>query len=444
MKKLLVVLIFLGASLAGLAYWLSAPRQITVREELFTFGTVSRGEIVESVSATGAIKPKDTIVLTSETSGTVVEVLGDVNGIVAEGDTLVKLDGNLTQLKVEQAEIGVKAAQAVATQAVALRSAAEKSLKYQQDLDKGGFRKDLEKAEIELEAARASVKVAEAKLQAAQNQLKQAQYALEKMELKVPGSLTGLAIGLPGGPDGKPKKREYLVLERHVKVGQMVGPLGSDPLFVLAGNLSQIEVQTEVVEGDIGRVKAGQTARFTISSYDDPDLKFQGTVREIIPVPNNVKGAVYYNAVIDVANQKNLATNEWRLLPGMTTSVDIVVQQKPSAWRVPIAAMNFQLDAGYLSQAARDRLAEWELRPDARDWRPLWVWQPDAERVWPIFVRLNNSAKNQKGLQDGEFHEVLEWEPGTEPQVPDLRVIIGAPPARQPGLLERPANFKLS
>jgi hypothetical protein len=207
-----------------------------------------------------------------------------------------------------------------------------------------------------------------------------------------------------------------------------------------------MEVHTEVVEGDIGRIKPGQAAQFTINSYDDPDLKLQGTVREIIPVPNNVKGAVYFNAIIDVANQKNTSTNEWRLLPGMTASVDIVVKPKKITWKTPIAAMNFQLDPGYLSQAAKDRLAEWGQRPDAGDWRPLWVWQADAQRVWPIFVRLNNTAKDIKGLQDGECHEVLEWEPGMEPDTngPGLKVIIGAPPAQQPGMLDRPANFKLS
>ena len=95
--------------------------------------------------------------------------------------------------------------------------------------------------------------------------------------------------------------------------------------------------------------------------------------------------------------------------------------------------------------AAQQRLAEWEKRADARDWRPLWVWQANHGRAWPVFVRLSDAAKDLKGLQDGEYIEVLEWEPGTEPQAgTPLRVITGAPPARQPGLLDRPANFKVS
>jgi HlyD family secretion protein len=451
-KKLLIVLVLIGASLAGLVYWLNAPRRIHIREDVFTWATISRGQIQESVSATGSVKPKDLIVLTSEGTGTVQAVLGDVNGVVREGEILVKLDNRLAQLKVEQAEIGVQTAQAALEQTSALQNAAEKALKYQRDLEKSGFRKELERAEIELEAAKASVRLAEAKLQNATNQHKQAQYALDLTELKVPIQPVDQTALKPSVHPGwvstglAPKKREFLVLERNVKVGQLVGPMTPTPLFVLAGNLSHMEVHTEVVEGDIGRVKPGQVVQFSISSYDDPDLKFEGTVREIMPTPNNVKGAVYYNAVIDVTNQKNAATGEWRLLPGMTASVDIVVQKRESAWRVPLAALNVRMDEAYLSQAAKDRLSEWERRPDGRDWRPVWIWQGSQERVWPVFVRLNQSAKNIKGLQNGEFYQVLEWEPGAEPNSagPDVRVITGAPPAHEPGLLERPAPFKMS
>jgi hypothetical protein len=215
---------------------------------------------------------------------------------------------------------------------------------------------------------------------------------------------------------------------------------------VLAGNLAQISVHTEVVEGDIGRIKAGQVALFTTNSYEDLDLTFEGTIREIIPVPTNVKGAVYYNAIIDVGNKKNQATNEWRLLPGMTTSVDVVIRQQPDAWKVPMSALSFRMEEDYQSPAAQERLAEWQKRPDAKDWRPVWVWQSDHGRAWPIFLRLSDSDNGLRGIQDGEYHEVLEWEPGTEPVpgTPDPKVIIGAPPIRQPGLLDRPANIKLS
>lgn len=440
MKKLLVVLVLLGAGLAGAVYWLNAPRQVHVHEDLFTFNSVAFGDIAEVVSATGAVKPRDVLVITSETAGSVLEVMADVNATVNEGDVLVRLDDNFAKLKVEQAEIGIKTAQAAVTQALALQVAAEKSLKYQQDLATSGFRKELEKAEIELAAAKANVEMAQAKQKDAENQHKQAVLARDKTELKVPLLPSSLSTGMGA------KKRDYLILERNVKVGQMVGPVGNGPLFLLAGNLAQLEIHTEVVEGDIGRVRSGQPVHFSISSFDDPDLKFDGTVREILPVPSNVKGAVYYNAVIDVANQKNASTNEWWLRPGMTTAVDVVVQQRKGVWKVPMTALNFQLEEAYQTTAAAERLAEFNQRPNAKDWRPVWTWQADAGRAWPVFVRLSDSAKGMKGLHDGEYHEVLEWEAGATPNpaAPGLRIIVGAPPAKAPGLLERRANFKLS
>lgn len=439
MKKLLVFLIVFGLSLAGLAYWISAPRAVLVQEDLFTFSNVARGDILESVSATGSVKPKNLVFINSKIGGTVVEVFGEINDVVEEGKILVRLDDQLADLKVKQAQIGVTTAQAAVAQAQAMQNAAEKGLKYQQDLAKDGFRKELEKAERELAAAKAGVKLAQAKVEDANNQLKQAEVALEMTNLKVPLLTTPFSGSTGGG------KREFLILDRSIEVGQVVGPMPSAPLFTLAANLSQMEVHTEIVEGDVGRVQAGQTALFTINSYDDSDQKFHGTVRTILPKPSNVKGAIYYNAVIDVSNLKNPTTNEWRLLPGMTASVDIVVQQKKNAWKIPISATNFQMDEAYQSPEARQRLAEWQRKEDAKDWRALWIWQAKPGRVWPVFVRLTNTAKGIKGLQDGEFLEVLEWEPGVEPSAANpLRVITNAPPAKKPGLLDRPANFKLS
>lgn len=439
MKKLLLVLLLLGGLLAGLAYWINTPRLVPVREDLFTFSTVTRGDIRETVSATGSIKPRNLVFINSKASGTVVEVLGEVNDVVEEGKVLVRLDDQLVALKVQQAEIGVTTAEAAVTQARALRTAAEKGLKFQQDMAKTGFRKDLEKAEQELAAAAAGVQLAQARVKDAENQLEQARAALEMTHLRVPVLATPFSGSTGGG------KRDFLILDRSVEVGQMVGPMPAAPLFTLAANLSQMEVHTEVVEGDVGRVRPGQTAYFTINSYDDPDLVFQGTVRTILPKPTNVKGAIYYNAVIEVDNQKHPGTGEWRLLPGMTTSVDFVVQQKTNTWKIPLAATNFELEPAYQSPEAQQRLDEWARRPDARDWRPLWIWQAEPGRAWPVFVRLNDSANGLKGLQDGDYIEVLQWEPDAEPRDNSpSRVITNAPPARKPGLLDRPANFKVS
>lgn len=451
MRKLLLMLLAIGGLLAGVAWWINAPRQTAVSQDIFTFAPLSRGDMVESVSATGRLKPTRTVVVSSEAAGTVVNVFSEVNQVVRPGDELAKLDSRLAQLKYQQACDAVEIAEAAVAQAEAKEKAAKLAYEYQLELkNKGGFRTELDKARVEWDAAKAGVALARAKVQEAVTHKEQAKLGLNKMVLHVPGSKSDHAVGwssaqpnplqvLGHGDAGE----EFLILEKNVQVGQMVGPQAPEPLFLLAGNLNRMEVHTEVVEGDIGKVKKGLEALFTISSYAEPDRKFKGQVREIRPTPTSVRGAVYYNAVIDVANEKNPETKEWRLRPGMTASVDIVLRRHTNVWRVPAAALNFQMEEAYQSPEAQERLAAWKQRPDWSEWRPVWVWQADHERVWPVFIRLSDTKNNRTSIQNGEFHEVLEWEPGFTPQL-GMPLITSAPPAAAPGLFDRPANLKLS
>jgi multidrug efflux pump subunit AcrA (membrane-fusion protein) len=199
-----------------------------------------------------------------------------------------------------------------------------------------------------------------------------------------------------------------------------------------------------VAEGDVNKVRRGLPATFSISGYQDEDVEFRGIVKEIRPLASNIKGAVYYTAIVDVANQKDPATGEWRLRPGMTVSLDVVRREHKNVWRVPSAALNFQLEDAYLTDAARARLAEWKQRPDAGDWQTLWTW--NGEHPEPLFVRIGGtSAQGEPGLKDSEGNEVLEWEAGKEPTLDNApRVIIGAPPAQAPGWFDRPAPIKVS
>jgi HlyD family secretion protein len=440
-KKLLLVLLVTGVLLAGLAYWISAPRRLTVSEDLFTFTAAQCGDMRDTVSATGNLQPTNLVVVGSEVPGTVVQVRGEVNQTVTEGDVLVKLDDSLAQLKEAEARDGIEIARAAVAQAEALRLAAEKALAYQRDLEKmGGFRQERDKAEVQLVAAEAGVRMAEARLKAALTHHSQALLALKKLDIKVPASLKTDA---PGTSIDRPK---YIILEKNVQVGQLVGPSAQAPMFTLAGNLSKMEIHTEVVQGDIGKLRKGLDAFFTISSYSDPDRKFKGTVHDIRPLPNNVRGAVYYNAVIKVDNEENRETGEWRLRPGMTASVDIILRRQKNVWKVPMAALNFQMEDAYQSPEAREHLAEWKRRPDWNDWRTVWIWQESPGRVWPVFVRVNDAKSGKTGIQDGEFHQVLEWEPGILPATggPGPRLITGAPPAEEPGFFDRPANIKLT
>ena len=157
----------------------------------------------------------------------------------------------------------------------------------------------------------------------------------------------------------------------------------------------------------------------------------------------NIKGAVYFDTVIEVTNKKHPETDEWLLRPGMTASIDIIRHEHKDAWRVPSPALNFSMDEDYQTDEVKARVAAWKQRPDAKDWQTLWIWDSAAHRIEPVFVRIGGVAGNgEPGLKDSEGNEALEWEPGHVPTRP-LRVIIGAPKARPPGLLDQPANVKL-
>jgi HlyD family secretion protein len=455
-KKLLLFLLILGGALAGLAYWISHPRTVRFNESTFTYAPVEHGNLVESVSATGTVQPRDVILVSSEASGTVLEVYAEINDIVEEGATLLKLDDRLASLKLEQARAKVKSAEADVARAQTLEDAAKKTWDLQQELKgKGISRPELEAAEEQWQAARAAVKAAQAKVQEAQTGQKLAQLGLDLTRVKVPvtrevlpaladGALTPIGL-LPAGEQSN-GKRKYLIIDSKVKRGQLIGPPVSANLFTLASDLGQIEVHTQVNEADIGSVRKGQEASFTVTAYSEEDRRFHGKVKEIRPMPTNVQGAVYYNTVIEVKNQKDPTTNEWQLRPGMTASVDIVRREHKNVWKVPTAALNLQLDPLYQSDAARAHLAEWSQRKDHEDWKPIWTWDRERGRLWPIFVRIGGRNKaGETGIKDNQFNEVLEWEPGREPAAGSAgpQVITNAPPARKPGLFDQPTNIKL-
>jgi multidrug efflux pump subunit AcrA (membrane-fusion protein) len=317
-----------------------------------------------------------------------------------------------------------------------------------------GFRTEAERYRALVQAAKAGVKAADVKKIEAQTAAELAKLGHDKTVVRMPavrqapasgslvsGRLHPVSDELPSG-----RKRRYRVLERKVDLGQMVAPPASAQLFTLATDLAEMQVHAQVAESDIARVAKGLKATFTVSAYTETDVTFRGHVVQRRPMPANVQGAVFYDTVIDTPNTMDPATGEWRLLPGMTAAVDIIVREHHHVWKIPTTALNFQLDEHYQTAEARAKLARWQERKDADDWKPLWVWDRRRHSAWPIFVRIGGTKSGQTGIKDNQFNEVLEWEQGQEPKSPDdaPRVIISAPPYRKPGLFDQPTNLKLS
>lgn len=448
MKKWLFLLLLAAVAGGGAYYWFGTTRTQNLTEKSLTFAEVRQTAIRDIVSATGLVEPRETVVVSAETPGTIMRLWGRVGDLVTEGGDLAQLDDRKIGLKYEEAENGIlmaKAAvlqtQAALTQALASEEAAQRNLKIQEELAAtAGFRSEREQAKAQVQAAvagiraaQAGIEVAKAKEQAMLTALKEADLARKMARIKVPGSITA-AHGMAA--------RKFLILDRRVQEGQMVGPQAG-PLFILAGSLDTVEVHAQVAEGDVNKIRKGLTALFKITNYEDEEADFQGTVKEIRPLATNIKGAVYYDTVVEVKNRKDPTTGEWQLRPGMTASIDIIRREHKKVWKAPVTALNFVLEDAYQSDAARAKVAEWKKRPDAKDWQALWTWDDAAQRVQPIFIRIGGVLKNgETGLKDSDGIEILEWEQGKEPTAP-LRVIINAPPARAPGFFDQPANVKI-
>ena len=277
--------------------------------------------------------------------------------------------------------------------------------------------------------------MAESQVKASQTSVKKAREALSKTIIRLPNHLDQAPA-----PTSCSK---FTILDRQVRLGQFVAPQGP-PLFLVASDLKDMEIHAEVTEADIGKVRVGLPASFSVQSYTDKDVFFKGLVKEIRPQGVNAKGAVYYVAVINVANEKDPISGEWRLRPGMTASIDIVRRQHKNVWSIPVSALNFQMDDAYLSEAVRTRIAQWKERSDGRLWQTIWTWDAESRTPQPIFVRLVNKD-GEPGLKENEFSEILEWEPGRQPQPGDtMHIIIGTPPARPRGFFDQPLNLKVS
>jgi HlyD family secretion protein len=438
-KKLIVVLAILVVVLAGAAYYVSKPGTEGAGDEGFTVQDVEYGALTDAVSATGLIQPRDVAAVGSQASGQVLKVYPDaeVEHEITKGQPLIELDKRPAELKLREAKNALKEAQdGVAAAQAAQRSAEQALATAKEHLKVGGFQKEVDAAQAYLDQAKAKVVLAQDQVAKGHLAIDLANYALEQMTIKAP----------EGG----------VILEKSVVLGQLIGPPASASLFKLARDLEHLQVHTQVAEGDIARIKNGQLAEFTVYAYSDAK-KFEGRVTQIRSMPNNVHGAVYFDTLVDVTNERDDRTGNWKLKPGMTAAVDVVIRRHEGVWKLPLDALNLQLDEHHQTPAARAQVADWPTRhPNAgSDWKPVWVLDRQTRKPWPVFVRIggtytNGQYKGQTGIHDGQFTEVLEWDPemqnppkpGTASTYP--AVITNAPPAHKPGLFDQPGRFKLS
>ncbi|GAA3876743.1 efflux RND transporter periplasmic adaptor subunit [Celeribacter arenosi] len=301
--------------IAGGYYWWTSAGE-TRHAVTYETAAVSRADLHVTVTATGTIEPTNLVEISSELSGTVTDVLVDFNDTVSAGQVLAQLDTTQleAQLSVQVASHSVAQAQVANAEA----SLVEAQLNYEtvKQLDERGVttRSNLTAAEAGLARAKANLSSAEANLELTQAQLEAQQAELAKACICSP--INGM------------------VLRRDVDKGQIVAATLSAPvLFTIAEDLSNMELQVDVSEADIGRIKAGDLATFSVDAYDD--MTFPAVISMVRFASETIDGLVTYKALLSTENEAML------LRPGMTATAEITVAEFNDVLVVPNAALRF-------------------------------------------------------------------------------------------------------
>lgn len=301
--------------LAGLG-WLYLDRQGGDAAVSYQTEPVTRGALSVTVTATGTVQPTTEVEVSSELSGTVAAVAVDFNSEVTVGQELARLDDTRFAAEVATASARLAGAEAALAQARASAREAAENRASQAALDKRGIitRLALVSAEALDERARAAVAMAEADLDLARANLDLAKRDLDKTVLRSP--------------------IEGVVLSRTAETGQIVAAtLNAPVLFTLAENLEQMELQVDIDEADIGRIRVGQQASFTVDAF--PGRVFPARIMQVRFAPEVTDGVVTYKAVLTVDNADLL------LRPGMTATATITVAEVADALIVPNAALRY-------------------------------------------------------------------------------------------------------
>ena len=314
MKKLSIVVVL--ATLGITAYGYLGFRTAEFIPEVSTVA-LARGDVVDTVGATGALEAVTTVQVGSQVSGIIDALYADFNSIVREGEVIARLEPSLFESQVEQSRANLARSEAdVARLAVGLEDA-RTQLRRSEEL----AAQDLIAAS-ELEAAQVAVRSAEAQLQSAEASVIQSRASLNQSEVNLGHTVITAPI------DG-------IVIARQVDVGQTVAASMSAPeLFIIAADLTEMQVIANIDESDVGRIRPGQPVTFTVDAYAAEE--FEGTVSQIRLEPVVLQNVVTYATVIDVPN------NDLRLKPGMTATVTLEIARRENVLRVPNSALRFR------------------------------------------------------------------------------------------------------
>jgi HlyD family secretion protein len=282
----------------------------------WTTAKISKGSITRVVTATGTVDPVITVEVGSYVSGPITAIYADYNSAVQAGQLIAKIDPRPFQVKVDEAKATLANATAQLHKDIADQK--YKRIAYQRDailLKKRAVSQDaLDSAQSASDQATAQIELDRATIQQQQASLKDAELNLKYTDIVSPVRGT--------------------IIAREVDVGQTVAASFQTPtLFLIAKDLTKMQVDSNVSEADIGEVRAGQKATFTVDAYEQA---FEGAVTQVRRNPSTVQNVVTYDVVIAADNQQML------LAPGMTANVKIITQSRRNTLRAPVQAVRYE------------------------------------------------------------------------------------------------------
>jgi HlyD family secretion protein len=318
------------AAAAGLAVWAYYASNRGPSEPTIATAAVTRGDVVETVDATGTLQAVTTVQVGTQVSGTIKTLHADFNSRVRRGQVIAELEPSLFETQVEQARASVIRLEAEVRRAEVQLEDAQQKLRRARELSARALI-----AASDLEAADVTARMADSAVKGAQAQVVQARASLHQSEVNLGHTIITSPI------DG-------VVISRNVDVGQTVAASMQAPtLFVIARDLSEMQVEASIAEADIGRVRAGQPVTFRVDAY--PSETFDGAVSQVRLQPVVEQNVVSYVTVIDVPN------SDHRLKPGMTATVTVEVARATDVLAVPNAALRVRPAPDVLATVGQHR-----------------------------------------------------------------------------------------
>ncbi len=372
-KWLLVLcLLLIGGGLGFYLYGSGDGQQFD-----YTTQAAKTGDLQVIVTATGSIQPTDQVDISSELSGTVRKVNVSYNSPVKAGEVLLELDTNRQEADVQSARAQLASARANVLKAKAEAASAKISFDRLTSLvsNRISSQQDLDAAKYAYDSAVASTDINEAAVLSAEASLRLAEINLSKLKIVSP-------------IDG-------VVLTRDVDPGATVASsLNAPVLFTIAGDLKHMELQVAVDEADVGQVREGQEARFSVDAY--PNRHFPAKIESVRFASETVNNVVTYKAILTVDNEDLL------LRPGMTATSDITVQSVTGALLVPNAALRYSPSS--TMQPRGSFLSRLFSPPRPRGNRGARNDASAASRsVWVLRNGMPERVSVEMGATDGQF-----------------------------------------